>query len=163
MGLKERIAGTSPPPCVCEPDLLTEAFAEFKEAFALFDKGLRDLRCTGGMNANSQKSMIDNDGTITTDELGDMMRSLGQNPTTAELRDMINEVDEDGNGTIEFAEFCAMMGRKTYDTNPEEELKEAFKLFDKDGNGSISTTELREVMKSLGRFLISFSIRDVVF
>jgi calmodulin len=107
--------------------------------------------------------MIDGDGTITTKELGEMMRSLGQSPTDAELRDMINEVDEDGNGTIEFNEFRAMMERKTRDTDPEEELKEAFKLFDKDGSGTISTQELREVMKSLGRLLISFFMRDVAF
>ena len=51
-------------------------FVEFKEAFSLFDK--------------------DGDGTITTKELGTVMRSLGQNPTEAELQDMINEVDADG-------------------------------------------------------------------
>jgi calmodulin len=51
-------------------------FPEFKEAFSLFDK--------------------DGDGTITTKELGTVMRSLGQNPTEAELQDMINEVDADG-------------------------------------------------------------------
>ena len=50
--------------------------SEFKEAFSLFDK--------------------DGDGTITTSELGTVMRSLGQNPTEAELQDMINEVDADG-------------------------------------------------------------------
>ena len=31
------------------------------------------------------------------------MRSLGQNPSEDEIQDMINEVDADGNGTIDFA------------------------------------------------------------
>ena len=56
--------------------------AEFKEAFSLFDK--------------------DGDGTITTKELGTVMRSLGQNPTEAELQDMINEVDADGQWSLFF-------------------------------------------------------------
>lgn len=56
--------------------LVFSVCAEFKEAFSLFDK--------------------DGDGTITTKELGTVMRSLGQNPTEAELQDMINEVDADG-------------------------------------------------------------------
>ena len=52
------------------------AFLEYKEAFSLFDR--------------------DGDGTITTEELGAVMRSLGQHPTESELQDMINEVDTDG-------------------------------------------------------------------
>jgi Ca2+-binding EF-hand superfamily protein len=43
-----------------------------------------------------------NSGQITTKELGTVMRSLGQNPSESELQDMINEVDADNNGTIDF-------------------------------------------------------------
>ena len=106
-----------------DEQLTEEQIAEFKEAFSLFDK--------------------DGDGTITTKELGTVMRSLGQNPTEAELQDMINEVDADGNGTIDFPEFCTLMARKMKDTDSEEELKEAFRVFDKDGNCFISAAELR--------------------
>jgi len=51
---------------------------------------------------------------------------------------MINEVDADGNGTIDFPEFLSLMARKMKDTDTEEELIEAFKVFDRDGNGLIS-------------------------
>ena len=122
--------------------LTEEQIAEFKEAFSLFDK--------------------DGDGTITTKELGTVMRSLGQNPTEAELQDMVNEVDADGNGTIDFPEFLTMMARKMKDTDSEEELKEAFKVFDKDGNGFISASELRHVMTNLGEKLTDEEVDEMI-
>lgn len=42
-------------------------------------------------------------GHITSAELGTVMRSLGQNPSEAELQDMINEVDTGNDGAIEFS------------------------------------------------------------
>lgn len=51
-------------------------------------------------------------GCITIEELATVIRSLGQNPSSEELHDMISEVDVDGNGTIEFAEFLNLMARK---------------------------------------------------
>lgn len=51
-------------------------------------------------------------GCITVDELATVIRSLDQNPTEEELQDMISEVDVDGNGTIEFAEFLSLMANK---------------------------------------------------
>uniref|UniRef100_A0A8C0RGH5 EF-hand calcium-binding domain-containing protein 11 n=1 Tax=Canis lupus familiaris TaxID=9615 RepID=A0A8C0RGH5_CANLF len=102
------------------------------------------------------------DGTITTKELGTVMRSLGQNPTEAELQDMINEVDADGNGTIDFPEFLTMMARKMKDTDSEEEIREAFRVFDKDGNGYISAAELRHVMTNLGEKLTDEEVDEMI-
>lgn len=46
-----------------------------------------------------------------------------------ELRDMVNEVDQDGNGTIEFNEFLQMMSKKMKGADGEDELREAFRYF----------------------------------
>jgi len=119
-----------------------EQIAEFKEAFSLFDK--------------------DGDGNITTKELGTVMRSLGQNPTEAELQDMITEVDSHGTGTIDFPEFLTMMARKMHDTDTEEEIREAFRVFDKDGNGFISAAELRHVMTNLGEKLTDEEVDEMI-
>ncbi|XP_012617817.1 calmodulin-like [Microcebus murinus] len=103
--------------------LAEEQTTEFKEAFSLFDK--------------------DGDGTITTKELGTVMRSLGQNPTDA----------DNVNGTIDFPAFLTMMARKMKDTDSEEETREAFRAFDKDGNVHNSAAELHHVMTNLGEKL----------
>jgi calmodulin len=116
-----------------EAQLSGEQIAEFREAFALFDK--------------------DGDDSITTKELGTVMRSLGQNPTEAELDAMIQEVDQDGSGTIEFTEFLTLMAKKMRDSDSEEEITEAFRVFDKDGNGKIGTAELRDVIRNVGEDL----------
>jgi calmodulin len=124
-------------------DQLTEQqISAFKEAFSLFDK--------------------DNDGQITTKELGTVMRSLGQNPSESELADMINEVDVDNDGTIDFPEFLTMMARKMKDTDSEEEIREAFKVFDRDGNGFISAAELRHVMTSIGEKLTDEEVDEMI-
>merc|ERR1712048_1179390 len=104
----------------------------------------------------------DSDGTITTKELGTVMRSLGQNPTAAELQDMINEVGADGNGTIDFPEFLSLQARKMKDTDTEEEIIDAFKVFDRDGSGFISAAELRHVMTNLGEKLTDEEIDEML-
>jgi calmodulin len=122
--------------------LTDEQVAEFREAFSLFDKN--------------------GDGQITNQELGTVMRSLAQNPSESELQDMIDEVDADHSGSIDFSEFLAMMARKMRDTDSEEEIREAFKVFDRDNNGYISAAELRHVMTSIGEKLTDDEVDEMI-
>jgi calmodulin len=87
---------------------------------------------------------------------------LGQNPSESEVADMINEVDVDNDGTIDFPEFLTMMARKMKDTDSEEEIREAFKVFDRDGNGFISAAELRHVMTSIGEKLTDEEVDEMI-
>ena len=52
-----------------------------------------------------------NAGMVTTKELGTMMRSLGQSPTEEELHDMVNRVDTDGSGAIDFQNSLTLLAR----------------------------------------------------
>jgi len=121
----------SAPKARAEPT--AEEKAAYKHAFDLFD--------------------TDRSGTISVKELHDVMKELGQTPTETEIEDMINEVDSDRNGTIDFDEFCKMMTTPTKDVDFEAEMKAAFGVFDHDGSGTISLDELRRVMKSFGEIL----------
>mmetsp|Transcript_130145 Transcript_130145/g.376529 ORF Transcript_130145/g.376529 Transcript_130145/m.376529 type:complete len:132 (-) Transcript_130145:87-482(-) len=69
-----------------------EQIAEFKEAWSMVDKG--------------------GNGTMSTKDLGKLMRSIGWNPSKSELDAIINEVDTDGNRTIDFPAFLAVMACK---------------------------------------------------
>ncbi|ALC46953.1 And [Drosophila busckii] len=123
-------------------ELTDEQIAEYKEAFALFDKA--------------------GEGTINSTELGTLMKSLGQNPTEAELKDLVNEVDVNGDGLIDFSEFCTLMNKHSSEGDSDEELREAFKIFDKDEDGFISPAELRFVMVNLGEKLTDEEIDDMI-
>ena len=74
------------------PKLTEEQILEFKEAFKLFDK--------------------DNGGSIDVDELKDALESLGQVVTEESVQELVDEVDEDGSGEIEFDEFLVLMSRQ---------------------------------------------------
>ena len=63
--------------------------AELKEAFRCFDK--------------------EGSGFITTDQLREIIGELDPRLTAEDLDGIIDEIDEDGSGTMDFDEFCQMM------------------------------------------------------
>ena len=73
---------------------ITEEFTpqqlnEFEEAFAQFDKN--------------------GDGRIISSELASVMHQLGETPSDKELQAMIQDVDRDASGSVEFGEFLHIM------------------------------------------------------
>ena len=91
-------------------DLYTEEeLEEYRGVFGLFD--------------------TDGSGAIGTDELGEAMKSLGLATSEAELEALIREVDADGNGEIDFEEFCACMKQMSDKKESEEEtIRSCFKV-----------------------------------
>ena len=106
----------------------------------------------------------DSDGTVTTSELGTVMCSLGQAPSEAELQRLLNDVDADGNGVIDFPEFLTMMARQIdrSDATDEEEILSAFRKFDRDGNGFMPAADFRKIMTTLGQKLTKEEVEEII-
>eukprot|EP01127_Copromyxa_protea_P003132 TRINITY_DN129_c0_g1_i1.p2 TRINITY_DN129_c0_g1~~TRINITY_DN129_c0_g1_i1.p2 ORF type:complete len:144 (-),score=43.11 TRINITY_DN129_c0_g1_i1:34-465(-) len=106
-----------------------ETIHEYKEGFRLFDK----------------KSS----GAILKEDLGSVMRSLGLNPTNAELA----QYQQESEGDIGFDEFLGMMTRQMQKEDTEENIKASFKIFDKNNTNEVSVQELKHVLLTIGEKL----------
>merc|ERR1711908_227758 len=120
--------------------LTEEQIEEIREAFNLFD--------------------ADNSGAIDVRELKAAMRALGFEVKKEELKKMISDIDNDGNGSIEFAEFLEMMTGKMGENIDEEELQDMINQADRDGDGEINIDEFYRIMKKKGNFLEDLSSDD---
>jgi len=135
--------------------------------------------------------MSDGNGSISATELASILKKMGTEASESELKvrglllalslacgpskgrlltvpplpqkDMIHEIDVDGDGEIQFEEFLLLFSRHKKNQLPEdEELRQAFKVFDADGNGTISKVELKRVMDMLGEKLNDAQIDEMM-
>jgi len=83
----------------------------------------------------------DASGSIDCGELGQAMAALGVSASEAKLQEMIAQVDEDGGGSVEFEEFCALFHQQK-ELDPAQEAEKMFNLFDTDRSGFLSHSEL---------------------
>ena len=89
----------------------------------------------------------DRDGLISVRELETGIRSLGQDLTVTELCDIMDAVDTDGNGVVDFSEFLVMMTNKR---DEDQQIRAAFQVLDRDNDGFISARDLKDMMFKLG-------------
>ncbi|KAL6990782.1 Calcium-dependent protein kinase 15 [Sarracenia purpurea var. burkii] len=76
----------------------------------------------------------DKSGTITYEELKTGLARLGSKLSEAEVKQLMEAADVDGNGTIDYIEFItATMHRHKLERD--EHLYKAFQYFDKDHSG----------------------------
>lgn len=110
-----------------------EIKAEYREAFDLFDRN--------------------GDGVISIQELKTLLESLGQSPTDVEVQHIMQRLDKDQSGDVQFEAFYELMMEKheQYEKMTlKDELMEIFREFDRNDDGLISISELRQVMNSVG-------------
>ena len=119
--------------------LTEEQIAEFREAFSTFDEG---------------------DGSISATVLGSVMRTLGRNPTNAELGDMMDDVES--HGSIDFDSFLNMMCRTMEDAADEGENEYAvvFEHCKKDQWGVPTIDAVKLVMQNLGENMTNEELKE---
>ena len=123
-------------------NLTPEQVQDYKHVFNLFD--------------------IDNSGAININELGSAMKSLGMKPTEEELERLMNEVDKDGTGEIEFDEFIQLVGKKVNDAELMDQLERVFHKFDCDNDAFLDCHDLVYALKTFaGTHMTAEEAREV--
>ncbi|CAF3318729.1 unnamed protein product [Rotaria socialis] len=101
-------------------------------------------------------------GDISKKELKKVLKTLGIKANEKELQALINQMDADGSGKIDFNEFKAVMGNKYFSRHSTANLEAAFSSFDSDGNGFLTIDELQNVMSRMGRHMTLSEIKAMV-
>ena len=135
-GLAQDRARRTPLIVMARMQLTEKELQEFKEIFNLVD--------------------TDQGGSISTEELGSLMETLGIKTTPEELKLMVSEIDENGNGEVDFDEFVQVMSRKVNADYTVDEVQKAFKVFA--GNapeGHIKVSDLEKALQTYGKDKLS--------
>lgn len=138
-----------------EESLLTQ---EEMEAIGLEpDQVLVLKRCFDGF--------ADEEGAIPADNVGSILSMMGMKVKPSALREIIEDIDEDGSGLLEFGEFCQLAAKFLVEEDEEalkKELKEAFRIYDKECNGYISTDTLKEILRELDNKLTDSDLDNII-
>ncbi|XP_037336245.1 LOW QUALITY PROTEIN: myosin, light polypeptide 3, skeletal muscle [Pungitius pungitius] len=118
---------------MAEGEFTPDQIEDFKEAFGLFDRV--------------------GDSQVAFNQVADIMRALGQNPTNKAVNKILGNptADDLANKRVNFEAFLPML--KEIDGQPKgtvDDYIEGLRVFDKEGNGTVMGAELRIVLATLG-------------
>ncbi|KAH8363584.1 hypothetical protein KR084_011793 [Drosophila pseudotakahashii] len=95
-------------------------------------------------------------------QLRQLMRTVAQNSSDAELQDICTEIDADGSGELYLSDFLYIMSQRYENMTTEDEIIAAFRVFDKQGTGVISETEFRHIMQNMGEHMTEEEIEEII-
>lgn len=130
-----------------KPKVTDEELREYRTLFSLLDK--------------------DHGGSISKDELGELMHTLHIPIVPGELDKIIAEVDKDGSGEIDLEEFIKIMSKRITIPYSSSEVKNAFKVFQVATNappGQVNVEDLVHILRtySINQGLTDTDIRDLL-
>lgn len=119
---------------------MPEAIVSTSEAFALFDKN--------------------GDGKIEKDQIGDLLRVCGKNPSMAEVAEITDKMS----GPVDLETFKSILNRpQGFAPMPSlSEFIKGFQVFDKENTGKIGFGELKYLLTDLGEPLSEAELKDVL-
>ena len=146
-------------------------FEEINEATDLADDEIKCLKNCFDLFDSKKQTFL------SADDLDEILRAMGFRPSAEELKAILEEIDEDGSGEIEFAEFCQLCAKFLVEDPDIETLKrelkaafrfsyfcilcdcivmflfiyliQFFRIYDKNGEGFITMDTLRGLISEL--------------
>ena len=94
---------------IVEVDADGDGFIDLQEFIELNTKGIDSAELMENLKEAFSVFDVDNNGSITAEELQNVLSSLGEECSLGDCRRMIAGVDQDGDGMINFDEFKVMM------------------------------------------------------
>ncbi len=90
------------------------------------------------------------------------MVSLGFDSKNGSIFQMIADLDSDGNGNLDFAEFFGLMTTKISDKNSRAQYAKVFAIYDEEKKGYITSENLVRVAETLGETISHDEIAELI-